>query len=174
MALTAPTTNRVRSTACCVLSGIAVCKSGIADGVRETGLDAHAHVRLGRWREEGGCCVWRRGSACGCGVGLCASRECGSASKAASAITACIRMLRAALLTRWPTPLSFSERAFAQRHAACWGYRCAPLTLLVPVPALVDVLGLWHQRHQRPTVIDPLHAVCSPGLQPVSRVLRIG
>ena len=104
------------------------------------------------------------GWVCGCGVGLCASRECGSAAKAASVITACIRMLRAALLPRWPTPSSLLERAFAQCHAACWGYRCAPLTVLVPVPALVDVLGPWHHRHQRPTVIDPLHAVCSPGL----------
>ena len=54
MAPTAPTTNRDRSTACCVLSGIAAGKSGVADRVRETGLDAHAHVRLRRWREEGG------------------------------------------------------------------------------------------------------------------------
>ena len=54
MAPTAPTTNRDRSTACYVLSGIVGGKSGFADRVRETGLDAHAHVRLRRGREEGG------------------------------------------------------------------------------------------------------------------------
>ena len=54
VAPTAPTTDRDRSTACCVLSGIVVGKSGVADRVRETGLDSHAHVRLRRGREEGG------------------------------------------------------------------------------------------------------------------------